>query len=259
MERRLRNHRLTIAKARVSTMKGVTEFLHQIQNNPEFIARAQACASDAERRSFLREEGFEFAPEELEAALSSWAFFDNLKHVWKAEDSRKSKRYEVLLKVTEINGQPMNDTVILDISAWGAKIESMVSLLPDSPVELSFPLPGKEKEPHARLAGKVVWAGQIPISKRKHAGLEFYNSLDQLNREGKFPLEKVKMAIQKQREDIEQKEFLSIKEFAGKVGVHWFTVWRWTVEQRIQFKQVKSGCKILIPASELLQFSVPSE
>jgi excisionase family DNA binding protein len=62
------------------------------------------------------------------------------------------------------------------------------------------------------------------------------------------------VAIQKQREDLEQKEFFSIKEFARKVGVHWFTVWRWTVEKRIQFKQVKSGCKILIPASELLKF-----
>ena len=237
-------------------MKGVTEFLHQVQHNPEFIERAQACASDAERTAFLREEGFEFAPEELEAAMSSWAFFDNLKHVRKAKDLRKTKRYDVFLKVTEINGQPMDDTVILDISAWGAKIESMVSLLPDSPVELSFFLPGEEKEAHVRLVGKVVWAGQMSISKRNQAGLKFYHSLDQLNREGKFPLEKVKAAIQKQREDIGQKEFLSIKEFAGKVGVHWFTVWRWTVENRIQFKQVKSGCKILIPTSELLQFQV---
>lgn len=235
-------------------MKGVTEFLHQVQNDLEFIERAQACASDAERTAFLREEGFEFAPEELEAAMSSWAFFDNLKQVRKTKDLRKTKRYDVFLQVTEINGQPMNDAVILDISAWGAKIESMVSLLPDSPVELSFPLPGEEKETHVRLVGKVIWAGQMSISKRNQAGLKFYNSLDQLNREGKFPLEKVKAAIQKQREDIEQKEFLSIKEFAGKVGVHWFTVWRWTVENRIQFKQVKSGCKILIPASELLQF-----
>ena len=91
------------------------------------------------------------------------------------------------------------------------------------------------------------------------AGLLFYQSLDQLNREGKFPLEKVKSAIQKQREDITQKEFLSIKEFASKIGVHWFTVWRWTVEKRIHFKQVKSGCKILIPSSELLQFHASPE
>jgi hypothetical protein len=237
-------------------MKGVTEFLHQVQHDPGFIERALACASDAERRSFLREERFEFAPEELEAALSSFPFLNKLRQFRETKDLRQTQRYDVFLKVTELNGQPMKETVILDISAWGAKIESMVSLLPDSPVELSFSLPGAEQETQVRLTGKVVWAGQMPVSKRNQAGLIFYHSLDQLNREGKFPLEKVKSAIQKQREEITQKEFLSIKEFAGKIGVHWFTVWRWTVEKRIHFKQVKSGCKILIPTSELLQFQV---
>jgi predicted ribosomally synthesized peptide with nif11-like leader len=240
-------------------MKGVTEFLHQVQNDPGFIKRAQACASNAERLSFLQQEGFEFDPEELEAAMSSFAFLNKFKHFGETKNLRKTQRYDVFLKVTELNGQPMNEAAMLDISAWGAKIESMVRLLPDSPVELSFPLPGTEKGTQVRLAGKVVWAGQMPVSKRNQAGLKFYHSLDQLNREGKFPLDKFKAAIQKQREDIEQKEFLSIKEFAGKVGVHWFTVWRWTVENRIQFKQVKSGCKILIPISELLQFQVNSE
>ena len=240
-------------------MKGVTEFLHQVQNDPGFIKRAQGCASDAERLSFLQEERFEFDPEELEAAMSSFAFLNKLKHFGETKDLRKTQRYDVFLKVTELNGQPINEAAILDISAWGAKIESMVRLLPDSPVELSFPLPGAKKGTQVRLVGKVVWAGQMSISKRNQAGLKFYHSLDQLNREGKFPLEKFKAAIQKQREDIKQKEFLSIKEFAGKVGVHWFTVWRWTAEKRIQFKQVKSGCKILIPTSELLQFQVNSE
>ncbi|MBM4301297.1 MAG: Nif11-like leader peptide family natural product precursor [Deltaproteobacteria bacterium] len=239
-------------------MKGVTEFLHQVQHDPGFIEQAQACASDAERLSFLRKEGFEFAPEELEAAMSSFAFLNTLTHFRETKDLRKTQRYDVFLKVTELNGQPMNEAAILDISAWGAKIESMVSLLPDSPVELSFSLPGAEKETQVRLVGKVVWAGQMPVSKRNQAGLIFYNSLDQLNRAGNFPLEKVKSAIQKQREEITQNEFLSVKEFAGKIGVHWFTVWRWTVEKRIHFKQVKSGCKILIPTSELLQFQESS-
>jgi predicted ribosomally synthesized peptide with nif11-like leader len=52
-------------------VKGATEFLDQVQNNPEFIKRALACASDAERKAFLRQEGFEFDPDEFEAALSS--------------------------------------------------------------------------------------------------------------------------------------------------------------------------------------------
>ena len=240
-------------------MKGVTEFLNQVQHDLGFIERAQACASDAERRSFLRQERFKFAPEELEAALSSFAFLNQLKHFRETKDLRQTPRYDVFLKVTELNGQPMHETAILDISAWGAKIESIVRLVPDSPVELSFSLPGAEQETPVRLVGRVVWAGQMPVSNRHQAGLRFYHSLDQLNREGKFPLEKVNSAIQKQREDITQKEFLSIKEFASKIGVHWFTVWRWTVEKRIHFKQVKSGCKILIPSSELLQFHASPE
>ncbi len=47
------------------------------------------------------------------------------------------------------------------------------------------------------------------------------------------------------------KEFFTIKEFAAKLGVHYFTVWRWTAEGRIAFRQTMIGGKILIPASEL--------
>jgi excisionase family DNA binding protein len=57
----------------------------------------------------------------------------------------------------------------------------------------------------------------------------------------------------------EQKEFLTIKEFAEKLGVHWFTVWRWTVENRIKFKQIKVGGKIFIPISELWNLKRPKE
>ncbi len=54
-------------------------------------------------------------------------------------------------------------------------------------------------------------------------------------------------------------EFLSVKEFAKILGVHWFTVWRWTAEKRIRFKQMKVGGKILIPFSELSRFQGRSE
>jgi len=57
----------------------------------------------------------------------------------------------------------------------------------------------------------------------------------------------------------DEKEFFSIKMFANKLGVHWFTVWRWTAEKRIRFKQIKVGGKILIPASELSRLKGPSE
>ena len=55
-----------------------------------------------------------------------------------------------------------------------------------------------------------------------------------------------------------EKEFLTIKEFAARLGVHWFTVWRWTADRRISFRQTKIGGKILIPASELYRLQ-PAE
>ena len=54
-----------------------------------------------------------------------------------------------------------------------------------------------------------------------------------------------------------EKEFLTVKEFAEILGVHWFTVWRWTAERRIAFRQAKVGGKILIPYSELLKLQPP--
>ena len=56
---------------------------------------------------------------------------------------------------------------------------------------------------------------------------------------------------------MEEKEFFTIKEFAAKLGVHWFTVWRWTAEKHITFRQVKVGGKILIPSSELSRLKRP--
>jgi predicted ribosomally synthesized peptide with nif11-like leader len=241
-------------------MKGSSEFLHQVQNDPAFIERAQMCATEEERAAFLRQEGFEFTGEELEAAMRSLAFISTEKPAPPTKDNRKVKRYNVFMKITEINGQPMGEAAILDICAWGARIESLIQFSPDSPVEISFPLPceGKKKK-KLQLSGKVVWSGQVPFSKRYQTGLQFYESLDQPHLEKDLCIEGVKSAIQQQHEEISNKEFLNIKEFAQKVGVHWFTVWRWTVEHRIKFKQVKSGCKILIPASELSQFKASSE
>jgi excisionase family DNA binding protein len=141
----------------------------------------------------------------------------------------------------------------------GGNFESLTPIPPDSPVEIIFTFNGGEKKKKVRLSGMVVWSGQVPVPKRPNSGRQIYATIDPRHREGDFPEERVKSAIQRHHKEISKKEFLSIREFARKLGVHWFTVWRWTVENRIKFKQVKSGCKILIPSSELSQFQASPE
>ena len=238
-------------------MKSALEFLQQFQDDQDFRTRASDCGSDEARRTFLRKEGFNFTAEELEAAIRALSAYKDGEQIRKTKESRKSKRVDVFLKVTDVNGKPVDDMVMIDISAWGAKVESLIPHSPDATLELRFAMPGEKDE--VRLEGKVAWSGQVPLSKSHNIGLKFYKSLDQLTREGKFSLEKFRSTVQKRHEDIASKEFLTVKEFAEKLGVHWFTVWRWTMENRIKFKQVKAGCKILIPATELLQFQVPNE
>jgi predicted ribosomally synthesized peptide with nif11-like leader len=235
-------------------MKDAFEFLRLIQEDPQFLKKAQTCATDKERITFLRDGGFEFSPEEFEAAIRTWPSCLELESVQEAKERRSTKRHEVFLKVTEVNNQPVRDTIILDISAWGARIESLIPLSLDSKAHLSFSLPGEETEAKMQLSGKVVWSGQVPISKRYQVGLQFYQSIEKMQKEGKFNIGKFQQAVQKRNERISHKSFLTIKEFADTIGVHWSTVWRWTAENRIKFKQVKAGCKILIPASELLKF-----
>ncbi len=237
-------------------MKNASDFLHKLQNDSVFIKSAKACTTDEERKGFLVKEGFAFKPDELEAAVKCLSFFDQAKKSEGNGNARKNKRYDVFLGISELDGKPINQAVMVDISSWGAKIESQIPLKPDSSVEFTISLTGeKGRKQKYRLAGKVLWASQMPISKRNQAGLRFNNSLEQLQDQGKFSLEKLQAAVTTRQRDIAEKEFLSIREFADMVGVHWFTVWRWTVERRIQFKQVKTGCKIMIPKSELMQFA----
>jgi predicted ribosomally synthesized peptide with nif11-like leader len=238
-------------------MKDAFEFLSKIQEDPKFLKGAENCASDDERRAFLQKEGFRFTAEELDAAIQTLSSMKDKKQSKEARDHRQSKRYGVFLKVSEINGESVSDTVMVDISAWGAQVESLIKSPANSDLELYF-VPTRSKD-KIRLAGKVVWSGQVPLSKRHSTGVKFHKSLEQLGKEGAFPLEKFKAAVKNQHEEIASKEFLTVKEAARKLGVHWYTVWRWTMENRIKFKQVKAGCKILIPTSELLQFQTPYE
>jgi hypothetical protein len=244
-----------------TTMNSFSEFLHQLQNDSEFIERARMCTSDAERAAFLWHEGFKFTAAELKVAIKFWAFINREKPIFKTKDHRKIDNYNLFLKVTEINGQPLADATVLDICVWGGQIESLTTIPPDCPVEVSFTLDGegKERQKKIRLSGKVFWLGHRPVSKRHRNGAQSYESFEPRHHEGNLPEGRVRSTIQQHSLEISDKEFLNIREFALKLGVHWFTVWRWTVENRIKFKQVRSGCKILIPASELGQFQTSSD
>jgi CheY-like chemotaxis protein len=225
--------------------KGSSVFLHQIQNDPGFAKMAQACASDLERVALLQQEGFDLSPEELEAAILAWPAAINRTPSQKAEELRRSQRYFIFMKVTEVNGQPVRDTVLLDLSMWGAKIESLIPFRDN--VELSISLPREKEEGKSRLSAQVVWCEQVPISKRYHVGMQFSEPLERLQQKGKFNLEKFWTAVGQRDEEIAKKDFADIKEFADTLGVHWFTAWRQTTEKHINFQQVKDRCKIRIP------------
>lgn len=165
-------------------MKNAAEFLHRIREDPEFREKAESLATDEERMAFLGDAGFAFTPAELEEALKAELPDRDLPRNRETRVLRRSKRYQIHLKVSEVNGQPVTDVVMLDISAWGAKLESLISLAPASTVEFSFTLPGESTS--VRLAGAVVWAGQVPASQRYLIGLKFFKSIDQQYREGKL-------------------------------------------------------------------------
>jgi predicted ribosomally synthesized peptide with nif11-like leader len=240
-------------------MKNSSEFLHQIQNDPEFIERAQRCASDEQRVAFLRREGFKFTAAELEATIRSWPFFNSNKFIHKTKDRRQTEHYKISFQLTEINGLTLAGGVMVDLEARGNQMEFCFPWPPGSLVEISFILPSEDGNKQVRLSGKVVWSEPVPFAKRSPTGRQPHESPEQRHHEGNLPKGQIKSPIQAQPKTISDKEYFNIREFAQKVGVHWFTVWRWTVEHRIKFKQVKSGCKILIPASELSQFQSSPE
>ena len=177
-------------------MKNASDFLHKLQNDSVFIKGAKACSSDEERKSFLLNEGFSFKPDELDAAVKCLSFFDQAKQSEGNGNARKNKRYDVFLGISELDGKPINQAIMVDISSWGAKIESQIPLKPDSSVEFTLALTGeKGRKQKYRMAGKVLWASQVPVSRRNQAGLRFHNSLEQLQDQGKFSIENLQTTI----------------------------------------------------------------
>ena len=48
-------------------------------------------------------------------------------------------------------------------------------------------------------------------------------------------------------QDIDGERYFTIREAAVLLRLHWRTVWRWTLENKIDFHQVAPGHKIRIP------------
>lgn len=100
--------------------------------------------------------------------------------------TRRAQRYTVNYEVKAINGKPVADTFVKDLSALGARLESPTPLSPKIPVDVSFFLPALHQE--TRVAGAVVWVRPLVESPgRYQMGLQFFNTnwqIDQLGRNG---------------------------------------------------------------------------
>ncbi|MFZ5448260.1 MAG: Nif11-like leader peptide family RiPP precursor [Thermodesulfobacteriota bacterium] len=164
-----------------TTAPGAEAFLQRAREDEEFRKQIESLATDAERMAFVRKEGFVFTLQELQEAIS--AELGSLE-----EDQepiiRRAQRYQVYLKVSELNGQPVTDTMILDINAWGARIGSFSPFDTLGTIEITFIPPGENQK--VRISGEVVWSRLMPADTRYHAGVEFLTPLDQLHREGKI-------------------------------------------------------------------------
>jgi hypothetical protein len=88
---------------------------------------------------------------------------------------RQALRYPVSLEVQELNGQPGDQTRILDLSAQGAKLETSLLLSPRELVDFAFTYPGGPAP--VRLGGQVVWTRPAPAAPGRYlVGLRLLQS-----------------------------------------------------------------------------------
>jgi hypothetical protein len=86
--------------------------------------------------------------------------------------TRKCLRYQVDWKVTTFNGQPVTETLLLDISAIGARIEGPQPLAQRNHVEFTY-LRGDDRE--RSHAGVVTWVRPLVHKPgRYQMGVKFY-------------------------------------------------------------------------------------
>jgi hypothetical protein len=102
--------------------------------------------------------------------------------------ARRAQRYPTHLAVKKINGQPVADTFVVDLSAMGARLESSIPMSPRNLVEFDLLLPGADTE--TRFTGAVIWMKPMMSAPgRFQMGLKFFTSywdIDMLGRTGKL-------------------------------------------------------------------------
>jgi hypothetical protein len=86
---------------------------------------------------------------------------------------RRAQRYPVRWVVSEINGKPVRDAWMVDVSCMGARLDTATALGPNTPVKFTLILPDDDKE--LVVNGRVVWMRPIFSSRgRFHQGIQFY-------------------------------------------------------------------------------------
>jgi predicted ribosomally synthesized peptide with nif11-like leader len=165
------------------TLTDAKVFLQRLREDSDFQQKIESLSTDAERMAFVQKEGFVFTLQELEQAIQA-ELDEDLEQGQESKVIRRAQRYQVYLKVSELNGQPVTDTMILDINAWGARVGSFKPFDTMGNIEITFTPPGENQ--NVRISGEVVWSRLMPAESRYHAGVEFSKSIDQLHREGKI-------------------------------------------------------------------------
>ena len=158
-----------------TALRGAKGFIQRWRGDSKFQQQVQSLSTHAELMAFARQEGFVFTFKELQDALKVGPD-DGLAKEWKSKNPRRAQRYQVYLKVSELNGLPVTDTMILDISAWGARVGSFSPFDTMGNIEINFTPPGETQ--NVRLSGEVVWSRHMPEDGRYHAGVEFSEPID---------------------------------------------------------------------------------
>jgi hypothetical protein len=89
--------------------------------------------------------------------------------------TRKCVRYRVNWEVKTFNGQPVAETLLLDISAIGARIEGPQPLAQRKHLEFTYVRPGDDRE--RNHTGVVMWMRPLVHKPgRYQMGVKFYTT-----------------------------------------------------------------------------------